>query len=256
MRKLSLFAAILMFLSAASTVLAQDARSSVQAVLAGMVRNKQFPADLILTGQVTSAGTTQPFRLIIKGKDQMRMEVGTGAAAINTTITKGNGWREAGGKTIGLQPYTARQRPVLVPFLDLLAEADTPGLQTADLGNATIASLPTRRYSLKLPDPVGRNRLYGIPLDEETDVFVDTASGLIARTERWRLSETSMYVRFRHITEFSDYRAVQGLTIPFRIVETVNLVNRPPAQAMYVILTATPNTNIPDSVFAPQEVNR
>jgi hypothetical protein len=39
--------------------------------------------------------------------------------------------------------------------------------------------------------------MYGRPLDEEVDVYVDPATLLVMRTERWLMAENSMDIRFR-----------------------------------------------------------
>ena len=257
MRKTRCLALLLLLGTALSELIAQDPRAAVQATLARLAPGKRLPDDLILTGQLTDSYGVFPFRITIKGKDQARYDVGVGAARVIMTISKGSGWRETGGKIEVLQPYSAMQRPVLVPFLDLLAEADTPALQVTDRGAFTIGPASSRRYTLKLPDSVpARLRLYGRTLDEETDFYVDPVSAVVLRSERSRMAENSMLVRFRVITEFSDYRNVQGFAIPFRIAETVTAPSRPAAQAVYVVQSVTLNSGVPDSTFTPTEPKR
>ena len=237
----------------APILLAQDARTAVQAGLTRMVPDKRPPDDILLTGQRTDPSGTVPFRMTIKGKDQARYEIGTGATQVTTTFSKGAGSRVAAGKVEILQSYTARERPALIPFLDLLAEADAPALQVTDQGAFSIGNLAARRYTLKLPDPEPQKRMFGRPLDEESDVYIDLASGLIVRSERWVMAENSMDVRFRRITEFSDYRSVNGLAIPFRVAETVQTPTRAPFQSVYVVVSASVNTGVDDTVFTGTE---
>jgi hypothetical protein len=232
---------------------AQTPQGAVQAVLARLAPNKQLPADLILTGQVTDpTGGVLPFKITIKGKDNVRYEVGTGSALVTTILSKGAGSRQAGGKLVELlQPYSAMQRPALVPFFDLLAEADTPTLQVTDRGAVSLGSLGARRYTMKLPDPAPRTRLYARPLDEEVDLYIDPSSSLVMRSERWLMAENSMDVRFRASTDFADYRNVQGLAIPFQIVTSVLVPSRKqPFRSTYVVAGAILNSGVPDSIFS------
>ena len=236
---------------------AQDARTVVQMVLARLAPNKQLPNDLIITGQVTDASGVSPFRITIKGKDQIKYELGSGASLITTTQFKGVGWREGANKKETLQPYSALQRPMLVPFFDLLAEADTPALQVADKGAVLLGATAARHFTLKLPDPSPETRMFGRALDEETDFYVDAVSGLILRSERWLITENNMNIRFRSITEFSDYRIVQGFIFPFRIVSTVSGPSRTtPFQSVYVFSNLQVNSGVPDSVFVNTEAAR
>lgn len=252
-----LFAALVLTMSVA-VVSAQDPRTAVQAVLARLAPNKQLPADVILTGKLTDpSGAVQPFRITIKGKDKVRYEIGAGSSLETTILSKGAGSRQAGGKLELLQPYSAIQRPALVPFLDLLAEADTPTLQVTDRGAASLGPVSTRRYTLKLPDPAPRQRMYGRPLDEEVDFYIDPVSGLVVRSERWLMAENSMDVRFRAITDFADYRSVQGAAIAFRIVTTVNVPSRKqPFQTVYAVENAILNSGVPESTFSPEVTTR
>lgn len=85
---------------------------------------------------------------------------------------------------------------------------------------------------------------------------MDPVTLLIVRSARSLMAENSMDVRFRSSTDFSDYRVVQGLSIPFRIVETVTLPSRPPFQSVYVVANVTVNSGVSDSVFTFQGTRR
>jgi len=190
----SLLVLVPCIIGVSSDLPAQAPQTAIQAVFARLVPNKQLPADLTLTGQMRDgAGLTQPFQITIKGKDQFRYDFGSGKELVSTTINRGSGWRQAAGKIEILQQYTIRQRPALVPFLDILAEADAPTLQVADKGVTLIGGGNARRYTLTLPDTAPRGtRLYGRALDEQNDTYVDVSTALVRRTERWLMAENSM----------------------------------------------------------------
>src|SRR5262249_43550659 len=142
----------------------------------------------IITGQFTDpSGAVQPFRITTKGKDQARYETGTGPTLVTTTVSKATGWNTFAGKGTPGQTHSSMQRPTMVPFLDLLAEVDTPGLQITDKGAVTLGTVATHLYTLKLPDPTPNVRIIGRPLDEQTDFYVDPVSFLIVRSVRLRM---------------------------------------------------------------------
>jgi hypothetical protein len=232
---------------------AQTPKEAVQTVLARLAPNKQLPTDLILTGQVTDAVSTQPFRITTKGKDQVRYEIGTTPTLVTTTQTKGSGWTETGKKVTLLQPYAAVRRPALVPFLDLLAEADNQRLQVTDRGTFSIGNVLTRRFTLKLPDLTPDVRLFRRPLDEETDVYVDPASSLVVRAESWIAADNNPDAKARNVWEFADYQTVAGFTIPFQIRNTVLIPGQPARPRVYVVTTAIVNSGVPDSTFTAPE---
>jgi hypothetical protein len=249
----ALFSSIFMTMLLASVgqVSGQDAHVPIQAILARLAPGRKIPGDLIITGQFTDpSGVNQPFRITTKGSDQALYETGTGPSVKTTTTSKGYGWNVIGGKFTPLQPFTAMQRPIFVPFLDLLAEADNPNLQATDRGTFLVGNLATHLYTLRLPDPAPSTHVVGRPLDEETDFYVDPATSLIVRSTRFRMAENSMNVRVQLVTDFADYRNVQGFLIPFRIVETSSFGTRRPGQSIYVIQNVTVNSGVPDSTFA------
>ena len=241
---------------AASSALAQDVRVALQTVLARLAPGGILPSDMVLTGQLTDASGTQPFRITIKGKDRMKYEVGTGSALITMTLSRGAGWREASGHVDVLQPYSAMQRPAVVPFFDLLAEASNSNLQITDRGLFLIGTLTSRRYTLRLPDPTPEIRLFRRALDEEIDLYTDPVSLLVVRTERWRMAENSMDVRLRQVAEFSDYRNVTGLAVPFHVVETAVVSSRSQFRTTYDVDNVTVNAGVDDSIFVAKEPRR
>ncbi len=231
----------------------QNSRVALRAVLERHAPGALFPQDLTITGQMTDwSGRVQPMRIVIKGKDQVRYEFGAGASATITVYGKGGGWHQRDGKRQFLQAHVI-QRPAIVPFLDLLSEVDTPDLQITDRGAATLGNTALQRFTLKLPDRTPNVRAFRRPLDEEADVYLDTRSGLVVRTERMLTANNDMNLRARSIIDFSDYRLVQGFAIPFRIVSTITGLGSPAAQSVYVIQNVTLNTGVSDAAFAQEQ---
>jgi hypothetical protein len=234
---------------------AQAPQAAVQAVLARHVP-AQLPADVILTGQVTdSTGAVQPFRITMKGKDQIRYEIGQGASLVTTTQSRGSGWSESRGKVQILQTTSAIRRPGIVPFLDLLGEANSNRLQVTDKGNFSVGTVLTRRFTLKLPDATPNTRLSRRPLDEESELYVDATSLLVVRSESSVAAENNPVAKVQSFLEFADYRTVNGLAIPFRVRNTVVFPGQKPAQWTYTVNEALVNTGVAESIFT-QEAGR
>jgi len=233
---------------------AQDARTSIQNALGRLVPNRQLPVDLTLTGQLTdAAGVVQPFRFTMKGKDRVRFESGTGAALVTTTQSRGAGWTESGGKVRLLPSYSAIRRPGVVPFFDLLSEADTPNLQITDKGTFSIGGVVTRRFSLKLPDPTPDIRMFRRALDEEIDIYIDVTTQLVVRSESWMRADNNPDARLQTVWEFGDYRTISGLAIPFVIRYTLLTPGQKPPQRLYTVTEVSINSGVSDSTFIAEE---
>jgi hypothetical protein len=239
-------------LMAAVPALAQTSRTLLRGFLERHVPGNIFPNDLTLTGEVTDwSGRVQPVRILIKGKDQIRYEFGTGASAIITVYGKGGGWAQRNGKRQFLEPHSA-QRPAVVPFLDLLSDIDANDLQITERGAATLGGVTLQRFTLKLPDRTPNVRAFRRPLDEEVDVYLNPQTGLVARAERTLTANNDMNLHARSSSDFSDYRMVQGFAIPFRIVTSISVRGTTPAQSVYVIQSVRVNTGIADATFAQE----
>lgn len=206
-----------------------------------------LPLDITLVGTLKDqTGGIQPIEVQIKGKDKMRFVIGSGNDRRITIYSRNEGWVAAGKNIQALQEHASVRRPTLIPVLDLLAEIDNPKLLATDQGFKSLGSQTVRHVSLSLPDPA-RQRSLGRRLDENLDVYFDPATMLVVRTVRLRRSEENMDYQVSSIMEFSDYRIVSNVAIPFRIINTIGSSH----QSTLLITSAVINTNIQDRVFTP-----
>ena len=236
-----------------SILAAQDLRAALGQALERHVPNRIFPADLVITGTVAKGSeAAQPLRILVKGKDQIRFEIGNAFSMITTVFGKDSGWTEQDGKRRPIPAHAAMQRPALLPFLDIIADADAPALEIVNRGLFTIGAVQAQGVRVRLPDARGGARAFKRALDEDVDLYLDPQTLLILRSERWVLSEGNMESRARSVYEYSDYRQVQGMAIPFRIVSRLTAGARQFPASIYVFTNVSVNTGLGDSDFAPR----
>ena len=70
------------------------------------------------------------------------------------------------------------------------------------------------------------------------------------------MAENSMDVRLRQVAEFSDYRNVTGLAVPFHVVETAVVSSRSQFRTTYDVDNVTVNAGVDDSIFVAKEPRR
>jgi hypothetical protein len=212
-----------------------------------------LPADLLIQGQLTNASDTRPLRMQVKGKDKIRYELGLTARQTVSIYNAGSGWAGSNANVKPVAPYVALRRPMELPFLDVIDELGDPRLTARYIGLKVIGQTSVHHIALRLSDPAPRSqRFLNRPLDEEVELFIDVATNLIVRSQRMQVADNSMDFRVPSILDFSDYRQVGGLMIPFRIVNTIGTPYSGMGQSTLVFQSVVVNPGIPDSVFQPQ----
>jgi len=108
-------------------------------------------------------------------------------------------------------------------------------------------------FAVHFTDPVpSQKRFLQRALNEDVDFFVDARTNLIVRSQRLQMANDSMDFRMPSILDFSDYRQINGMMIPFRIVNTIGNRNAGIRQITIVLQSVLINQGIPDSAFRPQ----
>ena len=224
-------------------------RETVQNILDHNLGGVQRPSDFVIEGVLTSSrGTEQPFRALIKG-NMSRYETGFGENSLVSVFGADENWTAADGTRKGLQPRTGARRPVLIPSLDLLDEIRNPRLQLTDSDFIDLGNLLTRRIILALADEEPERRPFGRALDETVILYVEPTTSLIVRTERIRHAEDNIDMEIPSVLDFSDYREVEGIWIPFRIVNTLGSERLGHRQSTLTISNVTINQGIADAMF-------
>ena len=252
MRKTSmrLLIVVAITLSFQTSSWAQSARALLESALQAHGRTRV--ADIAATGSVTKNGATEVLKVYSKGNGVGRLENGSGNNRNVLVFNQGKSW--AGNDTLRpLKEHTAQRRLTLFPFLDLISDLDSPHIQITDRGVVPVNGRTAYKISIRTVDPNANQRFLRRPLEEAADFFIDTQSRLIVRSERLRPTEENMDFLIPSVLEFSDYRNVNGVMAPFRIVNTVGRPDIGVYQSTTVFDSVTINSGIPDSFFAPAE---
>jgi hypothetical protein len=229
----------------------QGSRGLLEAVRAAAVRGP-LPADLTIEGTVIDAKGVKQIRILIKDRRKIRYELGAGPTLQITIFDNNQGWSIQGTRIQALQDHTSIRRPTIIPIFDLLAELENARLIGVDHGIKVRGSQAARHVTLTLPDSV-QPRPFGRRLDETVDFFFDPVTFQVVRTERVRRSEENMDLQIPSILEFSDYRLVGNLYVPFRVLNVTGNAIVGQHQSTLIVSSVNLNSNLPDSLFSPAE---
>ena len=224
----------------------------VRQTLQAQVGTASLPADLTMVGQITDKSGTRPLRIQIKGRDKARYEVGTGNQTIVSILNGRSSWTGSATSLKAVPEHAAVHRPAEIPFLDVIVEVDNARFKAKDLGLDRVGVANLRHVAARLSDPTPQQRFLNRPLDEVVDLFIDPGTNLVVRSQRLLTADDSMDFRVPLVRNFSDYRVVSGLVIPFRIATTVGTPNSGMYQYTWVFQSVVVNQGIADSVFQPR----
>jgi len=208
--------------------------------------------DIMAIGSTTtSLGVTEPVTLYAKGLDAIRIETGSATSSKVFVIKGRQGSAGAEGNDKALNPDGQRYRPVEFPFLDLLAEVDHPNVVLTYLGRTTLGGRPVHHVAVHLTDPKAAERFLRRAHEERVEYFIDVEHLLVLRSVRLRQSEQSMDLRLPLTADYGDYRRVQNVAVPFRVVQTLGGGTRTfQVTTEYSTVSINPNTS--DSMFVPR----
>jgi hypothetical protein len=211
-----------------------------------------LPADLTIQGQVTDKSGTRPLRIQIKGADKVRYELGSGTRTVVSIFNGRSGWTGSPTTLKALPEHAATHRAAQIPFLDVITEIGNARFKAFDRGLERVGQSTLRHIAIRVNDPKPQQRFLNRALNEEVEIFIDPGTNLIIRSQRMLAADNSMDFRVPSILDFSDYRVVNGLVIPFRIANTVGTVHSGMYPSTWVIQSVAVNQGIADSVFEPR----
>jgi len=235
-------------IGAAQTVTADSLLAQILTTHVGIAG---LPADLIIQGQVTDGAGTRALRMLVKGTNKVRYEQ---TQATHTTVSiynAGSAWIGTDGTPRPVMPHAALRRPMELPFLDVIAEVGNPLLTVTYVGAETLAGRGVNHLALRLTDPTPERRFLHRALNEDVEIFADATTQLILRSQRMQAAANDMDFRVPWILDFSDYREVGSLKIPFRIVNTVGNASSGMSQVTIVIQSVAVNQGLDESLFQP-----
>jgi len=235
----------------APNVLTPDATAKIlKAVLQAHYGPGSAPTDVTGVGRLTQGSQpAQTFRFFIKGTQQMRYEFGDGTSPSISIFKSGQGSRGLQSQMRAIEDHASEAHASLLPFLDLLSEAGNPALEASYEGLKSLAGAPVYHFALSLRDKSASIRLLRRPLDEQADFYVDARTLLVVRSVHYRYAENNLELRVPSVLDFSDYRSVNGVHVPFRIVNTVGSSYLGLTQSVLVLQSVAFNQGIPESLF-------
>ena len=137
----------------------------------------------------------------------------------------------------------------MLPFLDLLSEVGNPALDILYKGAETLEGNTVYHFLLTLRDRTPHVRLLDRSLDEQVDFYVDARTLLVLRSVHYRYAENNLDVRIPSVLDFSDYRIVNGVQVPFRITNTVGSRYLGLTKSVFTLQAVAFNQGIADSLF-------
>jgi hypothetical protein len=262
---------ILRLIIAAAVLLSADRLSSAQrgtppgedpgpavlrTALQAHIGTGKLPADVIGTGKLTRGSQpAEQFKFFLKGSQFARYEYGDGRSRSVSIYKGGSGSRVSQDALKYIERHAALKRPMLIPFMDLLSEVENVGntaLEISYRGAVTLETAKAHHVRVTLKDPAPQIRLFGRAQDEVVDFYIDTGTFLVLRSVRYDSAENNMEVSVPSIVDFSDYRIVGGMQIPFRIINTVGSSYLSVTQSTLILETVTFNQGVADSLFDPR----
>jgi hypothetical protein len=178
-----------------------------------------LPSAAIATGTITwYHGDTQDtvtYTLKVKGFDEVRVEL-QGATSTTTIVNGYNAAAIIPSRTIAIPSHSAfSTRAMELPFFTALMNITDPSVSLQFAGAETVDGQPTQRIEL-VPQPV-----IGDPLSplrcraRRMTVWISTATGLPLQVAYVRIANDNPSAVARRTRQFSDWRVVKGIAIPF-----------------------------------------
>lgn len=173
--------------------------------------------DSLAVGAMTFAdGRTASIKVESKGP-ALRHEISFPDQQLVYVVNGGTGYSLKNGHKTPLPLWASQyQRPEHIPALSRLADYVQPNTQLAYLGTESVFGKPAYHV-----------RLWSLPTDDtppeiealisEFHVFLDVQTLLVVKTQGYVFSPDALQNRSPVETYYSDYRAVSGVLVPFRM---------------------------------------
>ena len=234
-------------------LLAQAPRELADLTLRRALGTSNPPSDAVITGERRPTnGPVTPFRMVIRGNRKVRYEIGTGNQMQVSIFNNGAAWRGVGNRFEAVESFGVLHRPAILPFADALSEPIGPTMILYEFAPRPVGTVTARHLRVRHLDPTPERRFQREPLDEQVDLFIDPSTLLVMRTERVVISDSNYYFRVPVAFDYSDYRNVEGIAVPFRIIERVGTPQMGLRETTLILQTVRFNQAVPDSAFLPQ----
>jgi hypothetical protein len=167
-------------------------------------------------GTATRTSGEAPIRIrATLDRIEANLRIDYGSPTTLSVITTPDGQVELrGNQTILKEPHSG-----LFSQLDLFGGLSLPHLTLPGVASESVGVRDVRgRSSQRVWIQTGRERIrYGRTLKDEADIYIDEETGLVSAISRTGYASEALDRSFVLTNEFSDYRDVSGVLIPFRI---------------------------------------
>jgi hypothetical protein len=178
------------------------------------------PGGIVLKGHVNMPGISSGAMDIVlefNGSSQMRSLITTPKGNVLWVIRDGQGAvRQASGRVRHLSGNnTMFYRPMQIPSLSHLSETTNPNVSVEDVGTDQVNGTAVLVIGFSLQPPAGTDP-HLVSEITRTLYDIDPTTGHVLRVRAINVAENNSNARQKLETLFSDYRTVNGVSIPFR----------------------------------------
>lgn len=170
----------------------------------------------------TNTSAAEQAILWVQEHDRYRLDVQTPNGIRSSRILEAMGAvQHANGKMDLLNELDAMAGIVAYPMLD---EAGFPNATVTlmDQGYVTVDGASLHRISVARPWPGNPKDAQGNPITSVTDLYFDPSTHLLVKSACLIAGMRKTSTRYLQVISYSDYRAVQGMQVPYQDRETIN----------------------------------
>ncbi len=171
---------------------------------------------------VCSDGSEGTITLKTKGPNRLRSEVNFGYRQVISVFRDGRGRQTADGQDRQLPIWVTKYyKPFHLPAFSRLADFLQTNTNVEYVGITEVIGHPAHQVRLTA-QPTGNSPAHIEEQVSEFHVFIDAQSLLLLKTLSFDFSPEIVENRSPVETYFSDYRSVEGLLVPHKIVRYVD----------------------------------
>jgi hypothetical protein len=236
----------------AASLLAAKALAAMSALSADQLQSVQT----IATGSISILGAApQAITLKTRGTSQTRIELATGKGTITTILNADSGQRTSADSKVRRlrEENTLGQRVTHIPALSLIAEAADAAMEIGAPDSSKDSFAGGAALSAANSFVLSSAKGPGNALDAanrtaatRATFTLDPVTGLVTKLHYRQVAENDSNYTFDVDVEYSDYRIIGGLVIPFKQRSYVN----GKLESELLLSSAAIITSLTDSDFA------
>jgi hypothetical protein len=186
--------------------------------LYGGLKTHRSATDSTVTGTVTVKGISYPVVLKTRGNQKVRVETTLPGGTSTYIFNEQRGeTRDPAGKVKELSPYNSATRRIgHLPHLSLLYEYDRDYLDIGKPKAVDFKGRPALEVRVNMHFQISDPKILERAREQAGLKFtLDPIDGRVLRVEKRLVSENSPYFSTASVIEYSDYRLIDGVLVPF-----------------------------------------